>query len=374
MKPSIFRSKSEKNFSAATIPSSPRLPQIAIAGSGRLSLIRRSIPRKPLAETQELRPFGSQAVYLSLSDFIILRTIGTGSFARVRLAINRSTREVVVLKSMSKSLILRRKQVAHVLAEKALLGKLASPFLLTLKGAFQDTNSLHLALEFVQGGELYHLLAQRGYIERCDARIYAAEIVCALSYLHSQSVVYRDLKPENILITATGHLKLADFGFAKQLNPQEKTYTLCGTPEYLSPEVILNTGHDFRCDWWTLGVLLYEMLTGSTPFKGSSSYLLYQSILTQQVEFPAEMESNARILIAILLCKDPDNRATELEIRSSAYFANISWKAVVKRQLIPSYIPKIRNALDASHFDKYVESEEVREECRATDQYIFKDF
>ena len=374
MKPTIFRSKSEKNVSAATIPSSPRLPRIPEACSGRLPLIRRSIPRKTLAETQEFRPFGSQAVHLSLSDFTILRTIGTGSFARVRLAINRSTREVVVLKSMSKSLILRRKPVAHVLAEKTLLGKLASPFLLTLKGAFQDTNSLHLVLEFVQGGELYHLLAQRGCIESCDARIYAAEVFCALSYLHSKSVVYRDLKPENILITATGHIKLADFGFAKQLNSQEKTYTLCGTPEYLAPEVILNTGHDFRCDWWTLGVLLYEMLTGSTAFTGKNSYLLYQNILTQQVEFPAEMDCNARILISTLLCKDPDNRATELEIRSSAYFANISWKAAARRRLIPSYIPKVKNALDASHFDKYVEREEVREECRASDQYIFKDF
>lgn len=370
MKAGIFRSKTQKDVTM----SSPRLPLITIRSSNRFPTLRRSTVRNTLAETKEAKQLKQQGASPSLADFIILRTIGVGSFARVRLAISQSTKEVVALKCMSKSLILKRKQVTHVLAEKAILAQLVSPFLLMFKGTFQDAYFLYLVLEYVQGGELYHLLAQKGYIEKCDARVYSAEIVCALGYLHSKSIVYRDLKPENILITNTGHIKLADFGFAKQLKSGEKTYTLCGTPEYIAPEVILSTGHDIGCDWWALGILMCEMLTGRAPFQGNSPYLLYQNILTQKVELPAQMDFQAQSLISSLLCKDPDSRATESEIRGSAYFAGISWEAAAQKRLLPTHIPKVRNTVDTSHFDKYKESEGVLDERRPTDPSTFRDF
>jgi len=373
MKASIFHSKSQKDVTMIA-SSTPRLPLIRTPSFNQLPALRRSTFRNTLAETKESKQLKHSGASQSLADFTILRTIGVGSFARVRLAITRSTKEVVVLKSMSKSHIFKRKQVTHVLAEKTILAQLASPFLLTLRGTFQDAYYLHLVLEYVQGGELYHLLAQKGYIDSYDARVYSAEVVCALSYLHSQSIVYRDLKPENILITTKGHIKLADFGFAKVLKCGEKTYTLCGTPEYLAPEVILNTGHDFPCDWWALGVLLCEMLTGSAPFQGSTPYLLYQSILNQKVEFPACIDFQERALISSMLCKDPDRRATENEIRGSAYFADVAWEAVAKRRLLPRHVPTVRNAVDTSHFDKYKEAEGVLDERRPTDPTTFRDF
>jgi len=373
MSQGIFRSRSQKTI-ATPSPATPRPTPTLRPSLARLPLIRRSIPRKAFAETKELKRLRRPADSPSMANYTLLRTIGTGSFARVRLAIDRENNEIVVLKSMSKSLLLRRKQVAHVMAEKTLLAQLSSPFLLTLKATFQDTFSLHLVLEFVQGGELYHLLAKQGRIESCDARVYAAEAVCALSYLHSKSVVYRDLKPENVLITSTGHLKLADFGFAKKLKPQEKTFTLCGTPEYLAPELILNTGHDFRCDWWALGVLIFEMLTGTAPFRADSPYNLYKTILTNQVEFPGQMDCEARTLVSALLCKDPEARAVESGIRAHSYFAGLSWEAAAQRRLTPSYKPKVRSPLDASHFDKYPEKDPTLDECKPTDPSTFLDF
>lgn len=373
MSQTIFHSRSQKDIAISSSPTPRPTPTIR-ASIARLPLLRRAAPRKTLADTKEVKRLRRQTAGPSLANFTLLRTIGTGSFARVRLAIDRANNEIVVLKSMSKSLLLRRKQVAHVLSEKALLAQLSSPFLLTLKGSFQDTFSLYLVLEFVQGGELYHMLAKKGCIESHDARIYAAEVVCALSYLHSKSVVYRDLKPENVLIASTGHVKLADFGFAKQLKPKEKTYTLCGTPEYLAPEIILNTGHDFRCDWWAVGVLIYEMLTGTAPFRADNPYNLYKTILTHQVEYPSQMENNARDLVAALLTKDPEVRATESDIRAHSFFAGLSWEAAAQRRLTPTHKPKVRSPLDASHFDKYPEKSDVLDECKPTDPSTFLDF
>jgi serine/threonine protein kinase len=264
--------------------------------------------------------------------------------------------------------------VEHVHNEKKLLQNMDSPFLLALKGSFKDNFFLYLVMEYVQGGELYHVLAKNGFIEENDARIYTSEVVCALSYLHSRKVIYRDLKPENILITSTGHIKLADFGFAKALSRLEQTFTLCGTPEYLAPEVIDQSGHSFACDWWTLGVLMYEMLVGHAPFHGNTPYNLYQNIMTEDVEFPSHIASDARSLISSLLIKDPQLRATETQIRAHPYFAGVVWENVEKLKMKPTYKPKIKNPLDASNFDKYPETDLAVDEKKTTDPDLFREF
>ncbi len=163
-----------------------------------------------------------------------------------------------------------------------------------------------MQLEYVPGGELFSLLRQRSKFDTKTAVFYAVEIICALDYLHNNQIVYRDLKPENILLDLEGHLKLTDFGFAKRIS--NKTYTLCGTPEYLAPEVILSRGHDYCCDWWTLGVIIFEFLSGCPPFYDENQYRVYEKILTTKIEWPRFFDSSAKDLIKKLLVTDPSKR------------------------------------------------------------------
>lgn len=307
-----------------------------------------------------------------LNRYLLYRTIGTGSFARVKLAMDKVTSEVVVVKVISKALVLRRKQLAHVLEERRQLERLRHPFLVEFRAAFQDQFFLYLVLEYVQGGELYSELAKTGFIEPYDAKVYVCEVVCALSFFHSKRLVYRDIKPENILLTSTGHIKLTDFGFLKEV--QDRTFTLCGTPEYLAPEIINREGHNGQCDWWALGVLLYEMLVGRPPFQASSPFNLYEQILTANVDFPSSLPRDTYSLLSILLVKDQHRRASEAEIKASAYFAGVDWDQVEQGRLQPHYRPRVKNPLDTSCFDKYPESNLPMDEMRTTDEALFSGF
>jgi serine/threonine protein kinase len=281
------------------------------------------------------------------------------------------TNEAAVIKIISKSWVLRRNQLSHVFAERDILAHLHHPFVVSFKGSFQDRFCLYLVLEYVQGGELYTRLSQTGCIEAHDAKIYACEVFSALSYLHSKQIAYRDLKPENILLTKTGHIKLVDFGLAKIV--VDRTFTLCGTPQYLAPEVISAEGHDMQCDWWALGVLIFEMLTGMTPYQADSPSELFQQILTVEVRFESGFPRDARALIEMLLEKDPKKRATKEQIRNSEYFAGVDWIQVSQSRLRPHYRPKVKNPLDASHFDKYSE-EFLLEDIKPTEAVLFADF
>ena len=304
-----------------------------------------------------------------LGRYVLCRTVGTGAFARVRLALDKVSGEVVVLKIMSKSLVLRRKQLDHVLTERELLSQLRHPFIVQYKAAFQDQHFLYMVLEYVQGGELYSVLAREGFVEEHDAKVYACEVLSALAYLHSQHIVYRDLKPENVLLTSSGHVKLSDFGFAKVVT--ERTYTLCGTPEYLAPEIINREGHNEQCDWWALGVLLHEMVLGQAPFQASSPFELYEQILTKEVQLPDQVPFATRQLITQLLIKDPRQRSNEAQIRSSAYFAGVNWEQVAQLRLQPRYRPQVTNRSDSSHFEKYPETGLPIDEKLYTDAALF---
>ena len=261
-----------------------------------------------------------------------------------------------------------------MLSEKKVLSKVAHPFLVELKSTFQDSFFLYLVLEYVQGGELYHLLTRTGYIEPYDARIYACEMVSALVYLHANNIVFRDLKPENVLITPAGHVKLTDFGFAKVLGQGERTFTLCGTPEYLAPEVITSTGHSFECDWWALGVLLFEMLAGCSPFSGDTPFQLYEHILTSEVSYPSHLDLTTRSLIGSLLIKDPSMRATESSIKTHPYFSTVDWEDVRDLKLQPDFRPRVRNPMDTRNFEKYAEEDQALDERKPTDAGVFREF
>jgi len=197
-----------------------------------------------------------------------------------------------------------------------------------------------------------------------QAQFYAAHIVTIFDYLHNKRIIYRDLKPENILINVNGYLKLTDFGFAKVIN-KNLTYTLCGTPEYLAPEIITNKGHGKGADWWTFGVLLYEMIVGIDPFNANDPMIIYQNILKGKIKYPKDLDKNAKSLIKHLLVNNITRRYGCLkegvkDIIDHKFFKDFDWKGLLFRTLTPPYIPKIKNYSDTSNFNSYRDSFEEK--------------
>ena len=208
-----------------------------------------------------------------------------------------------------------------MLSEKAILAALDHPFIVTLGGTFQDPKYLYMVLEYIVGGEFFTHLRKAGRFDNQTSKFYAAQIVMIFEYLHEQDFIYRDLKPENLLLDNVGYIKITDFGFAKRV--AFKTYTLCGTPEYIAPEVLLNKGHGKGVDWWTLGILIYETLAGQPPFVDDDPMGIYQQILAGKLNFPRYFDRNAKNLIKKLLVADLLPAAVEatLLVDSDVVFA-----------------------------------------------------
>ena len=299
---------------------------------------------------------------IKVKDYDKLKTVGLGSYGRVRLCKQKKTGNVYVMKILKKNDIIKQKQVDHVYSEFNILSMLKHPFIVQLLGFnFDDPKYIYFILEYIQGGELFTLLRTNGTFPVPQAKFYIAHIITIFEYLHSKNIVYRDLKPENILINKNGYLKLTDFGFAKQLE-NEKTYTLCGTPEYLAPEIILNKGHGKAVDWWTLGILLYEMLVGIDPFSDDDPMKTYQKILKGKINFPKTINKDAKSLIKHLLTQDTTKRFGCLkngvkDILNHRLFIGYDWKNFVFLKMEPPYIPPIKSATDTSNFESYPDSD-----------------
>ena len=216
--------------------------------------------------TGEVEQLLANTAKVRLEDFELLKVLGRGSFGKVMLVRYRADGRKFAMKILKKKAIIARNQVEHTRAERKILESLQHPFLMTLRFAFQSQEKLYFVLDYYQGGELFfHLKNQRRFSEAI-ARLFVAEIALALGHLHSLGVVYRDLKPENILLDDLGHVCLTDFGLSKDLEYQDKSHTFCGTPEYLAPEIVAGLGHNSEVDWWSLGILLYELTVGIPPF------------------------------------------------------------------------------------------------------------
>lgn len=288
-------------------------------------------------------------------------TLGTGSFGRVRFVTHKTTGSHWAIKMLKKAEVIRLQQVEHMLSEKAILACLDHPFIVKLAGTFQDKKYLYMVLEYIVGGEFFTHLRKAGRFENPVAKFYAAQIVTVFEYLHNQDFIYRDLKPENLLLDVEGYVKITDFGFAKRV--AFKTYTLCGTPEYIAPEVLLNKGHGKGVDWWTLGILIFEMLGGQPPFVDDDPMGIYQQILAGKVNFPRFFERNAKNLIKKLLTADLTKRFGCLkngaeDIRKHKWFAGLDYDALLARKPTAPIIPRVSGKADTSNFDPYPDSVE----------------
>ncbi len=293
-----------------------------------------------------------------LEDFQLYRTLGTGSFGRVNLVLHRPTNNYFAMKKLKKSEIVRLRQVEHTNAERKLLGQVDHPFIVRMVCTFQDPLNLYIVMEYVCGGELFSLLRRVRTLPPFVAVYYAAQVVLAVEYLHSKNIVYRDLKPENLLIDKGGNIKMTDFGFAKVV--PEATWTLCGTPDYLAPEVVQSLGYGKAVDWYAIGILIYEMLIGSPPFYNENHRILYENIVHKRAYFPSGFDWVAQDLIERLLEKDPQKRLGALangaaDVRAHPWFREVNWDLLVAGQLRPPFKPKIADEGDTSNFDQYPE-------------------
>lgn len=295
------------------------------------------------------------------ADLELHRIIGTGQFGLVRLVRNTKGNDVYALKVMHKSPITESKEMEHVINERKILEEATHPFCVQLKGAYQDRLCLYLLQEWVPGGELFHHLDLQGAFDEPTSVFFAANVLLSLEFLHSKGIVYRDLKPENLLLDAQGYLKMADFGFAKHVG-RDSTYTICGTPDYQAPEVIMRRGTTKAADYWALGVLIYEMLVGDPPFKSDSpadTWDTFRKVLSGRFQMPPFISAHAQDMIAVLLKLDPSSRlGCELDnpadaIKQHAFFREIDWAKLERRELIAPIQPRIVNPLDTSNFDNF---------------------
>ncbi|KAJ1557075.1 camp-dependent protein kinase catalytic subunit [Nowakowskiella sp. JEL0078] len=314
----------------------------------------------------------------SLNDFNINRTLGTGSFGRVHSVQLKSNGKYYAMKVLKKSEIVKMRQVEHTVNERAILEQLEFPYMVHLLATFQDCSNLYFVLEYVQGGELFSYLRRCGRFPNHVAKFYAAEVVLAFEYLHSKDIIYRDLKPENLLIDAEGHIKITDFGFAKLV--PDVTWTLCGTPDYLAPEIIQSKGYGRAVDWWALGILIYEMLAGHPPFYEEDHFKLYEKILLCKPKFPANFDPAAKDLVKRLLTADLTKRYGNLrggvnDIKRHKWFTGINWEKIRNVQVPAPYIPPIKGDGDTSNFDPYPEDyEPYGAVCPDPHRDKFKDF
>jgi len=313
-------------------------------------------------------------------DFDLRATVGTGTFGRVRVVKIKGNpdRSPMALKIMKKSEVIRLKQVEHVKAEKEILLSIHHPFIVNLLTVFQDDKRLCMLLEYVNGGELFSYLRKEGRLPNEHAMFYSGEIVLAFQYLQSIHIVYRDLKPENLLIDTDGHMKITDFGFAKVV--EDRTWTLCGTPEYLAPEIIQSKGHGKPVDWWALGILIFEMLAGYPPFYDENPFGIYQKVLAGKIEFPRHFDVKVKDLIKRLLTPDRAKRfgclrAGAEDIKKHKWYRAVDWVQMLSRTLPPPMIPPVKAADDTSMFDRYPESTEASApSISAPDQSLFECF
>jgi len=294
-----------------------------------------------------------------VSDFKTIRVIGKGSFGKVFLVRHIGEGAIYAMKVLKKENIVKRNQVEHTRTERSVLGYVRHPFVVGLHAAFQTREKLFFVLDYCAGGELFCHLQKLGKFAEPRARFYTAELVLALAHVHALGVVYRDLKPENVLLDARGHVRLTDFGLSKEgVTAHAKgAHSFCGTPEYLAPEILARRGHGRAVDWWSLGALLYEMLTGLPPFYSRDREKLFEGIKHGELAYPSYLSRDARAILEALLHRDPTRRlgsgpGDADDIKGHAFFAKVDWDALLDGGVAVPWEPTVVGSLDTSQFDR----------------------
>jgi len=314
---------------------------------------------------------------VSLADFDLIKVIGRGSYAKVLMVELKSTKRIYAMKVIKKELVTDDEDIDWVQTEKHVFETASNhPFLVGLHSCFQTASRLFFVIEFVRGGDLmFHMQRQRRLPEE-HARFYSAEICLALNYLHERGIIYRDLKLDNVLLDHEGHIKLTDYGMCKEgIRTGDTTSTFCGTPNYIAPEILRAEDYGFSVDWWALGVLLYEMLAGRSPFdivgatdnpdQNTEDYL-FQVILEKTIRIPRSLSVKAASILKGFLNKNPADRlgchrdSGFMEIMTHPFFKTIEWELLEQKQIPPPYRPRLESERDLANFPPEFTDEPVQ--------------
>ena len=309
-------------------------------------------------------PMAGRDKVCDIKNLESIGVLGKGAFGLVTLVVDPKSKKSYALKAIKKHQIVELGQQAHIISEKQVMWKMRNDFLVNLHKTGNDLLRVYFVLDVCLGGELFTILRQRRYFDEPTAKFYTACVVQAFDYMHGKSIIYRDLKPENLVLDDRGYLKVTDFGFAKEVS--DKTFTLCGTPDYLAPEIVTGQGHGRAVDWWTLGVLIYEMLASFPPFFDDEPIETYRKIIRGRVKFPRYFTPEARDLIRGLLRNKPTKRLGILKggannIRKHGWFYGFDWIKLNNKRLTAPIINKVRSHKDLSNFVNSEEDEEDEE-------------
>jgi classical protein kinase C len=342
-------------------------------------------PKVPVAAAAA--PSAGAPKKYSADDFTFLKVLGKGSFGKVFLAEEKSTKNLYDVKALKKLGIVKDNSVADTLTERRVLSLPGNPlFMIQVKASFQTPQNLFFVMNLVNGGDLMFHVLKAGTFSEKQSIFYTAEISCGLWFMHERGILYRDLKLDNVMIDSEGHVKVADFGLCKEgIIGDAGTWTFCGTPDYIAPEIVQHKKYGNSIDWWSLGVLVYEMMTGEAPFDGQEEETLFRNIVLQPISYKRWLSKEAILVLKGFLTRDPLTRlgcgpTGKADIMAHKFFRSLDWDLLQARKIPPPLVPKIGNPRDAENFDtdftaeKPCVSPENPKQIAAIDQTLFQGF
>ncbi|MCI4394377.1 hypothetical protein PGIGA_G00168010 [Pangasianodon gigas] len=346
------------NFSEERPPKPPRLYLAKAESPASMNL--KGNQAEDCRGRAVLQPIPKQTHELQMDDFVCISVLGRGHFGKVLLAEYKSTGKLYAIKALKKGDVVTRDEVDSLMCEKRIFETINAsrhPFLVNLHGCFQTCDHVCFVMEYSPGGDLMTHIHTSIFTER-QARFYAACVLLGLEFLHLNKIVYRDLKLDNLLMDADGFVRIADFGLCKEgMGHGDRTSTFCGTPEFLAPEVLTDSTYTRAVDWWGLGVLIYEMLVGESPFPGDDEEEVFDSIVNDEVRYPRFLSPESVSIIQKLLQKNPEKRlgAGEQdanEVKRHRFFQGVDWEALLAKRVKPPFLPSIKAPGDVSNFDE----------------------